>query len=425
MSHPVKTKPDKMFAKLTTLNGDWLPVDIVLDLFRGFSTRIRMVIWTMEEEKVNYYFPVFVKVESNFLMIDLGRALRMGLLEIADDNDRAVSVKPADKELETTCADPLYAEPKIYEIQPLKNVDAKLLSCLRRCLIPGKRYKLRFCGPRFTIWSRFGNRDSTDHASLTASEWPEDDRVQMICDSEPLIFTVVGGVRVPRFTVSFSISSSKCYLDEPRNFFATLKVTSLEDQPVTVALQFDEFGAGAYLGEWYPQTYVDVFDFLDERAGKWGALYDNVRRFDEESMKRVAMPLLQFNKGTSYTYNVHFSKKELSGRQCHWNHDLYGLTPGKTYKMASRTMGCATWDYGHAHELRKKTSNKGGWNKHGPIVLEPVSAVALTIKAVFEREKPKPFFSLPLELRDQVYEYVRWSERADEVRFTAKKGCRP
>ena len=93
--------------------------------------------------------------------------------------------------------------------------------------------------------------------------------------------------------------------------------------------------------------------------------------------------------------------------------------------MASPTMGYATWDYGYAHEFRGKMSSQGDWNKHGPIILEPVSAVALTIKAIFERERPEPFFSLPLELRDQVYEYVRWSERAHEVRFTAKKGRRP
>lgn len=428
MSHPVKTKPDKIFAKLGKFEYSG-PENTVLDLFRGFSTPIHLEIGCNEGKNVNYYFPVFVEPTAAPWSdnIDLGRALQMGLLEIADDNDRAVSVEPVDQELEILGADLQKAEPTYHEIHPLWKVNARLLSRLRQCLLPGKQYKLRFCGPHFTIWSKFENRKSTDHASLIPSKWPEDERNQMICDPEPLPFTVVRGVRVPRFTASFSTSSSKCYLDNPRPFFVTLKVTSLEDRPVTVFLQSYDFAAGAYPDEWYPRTSFldDVIDILDEEVGKWGVFYYNVGRFDEESSKRVALPLLQFNKGTSYTRIVGFSLEELSKHECKWPHDFGGLTPGKTYKIASGTMGYVTWDYGRAHELREKYPNQGDWDKHGPIIFEPVSAVALTIKAIFEREKPKPFFSLPLELRDQVYEYMRWSERANEVRFTAKESREP
>ena len=319
MSHPVKTKPDEISARLETrtYDEDSGPVNVLLDLFRGFSGIIDLKIWTNEKEEVNYnyYFPAFVKDEPGLIpwsdKIDLGRALQIGLLEIADDNDRAISVKPVDQELETLCANLQEAEPTYDESHPLKKINARLLSRLRQCLLPGKQYKLRFCGPHFTIWSKLRNRESTDHASIIPAEWPEDARVPMVCDPESVLFTVVAGVGIPRFTVSFSISSSKCYLDDLRNFFVTLTVTSLEDQPVTVALQTNNFGAGSYPNEWCPQTSEDVFDILDEEAGAWGALFYNVGRFDKESMKRVAMPLLQFSKGTSYTRNVGFSVKEL------------------------------------------------------------------------------------------------------------------
>lgn len=226
MAHTVKTKPDKIFAKLNTYKG-LVPSDpahnFVLDLFRGFSAQIILDIWNEEKEDVNYYFPAFVEVRSGWGKtdkIDLGRALKMGLLEITDGDDRAVLVKPIDKELEMLCANLHEAVPTFLHLNPLKKINARLLSHLRRCLLPEKQYKLQFHSPRFTIWSKFCNNGSTDEVSLTPSKWPEDAKVQMICKPEPLPFTVKAGVRIPRFTISFSISSSTCYLDEPHKFLS-------------------------------------------------------------------------------------------------------------------------------------------------------------------------------------------------------------
>ena len=430
MARTTKTKPDLISAKLATFDKELNSVhNIVLDLWKGFSTRIYLQSRSDEEEDANHYFPVFVSSNTGDWvdMVDLGRALQMKLLEIADDDDKAVSVKPVDQELETLSAN--RQESKMGQTHPLKKINARLLNRLRQHLLPGKRYKLRFCSPRFTIWSKFGDCEYEDPASLTLSDWPEDERVQMICDPEPLLFIVVAGVPIPRFTVSFSISASKCYLDDPCNFFVTLKVTSLEDQPVTVPLLFHRIETNLYPYECCftcsARSWLDDFNIHDEETGKWRPLHSNVGRFDEDSIKKFAVPLLQFSKGTSHTRNVYFSRNELTSLECPWTDKFGGLTPEKTYKMAIRAMGYVSWDYGHAHELRKSHRNREDWKKHGPIIFEPVSAVALTIRAVFERERPKPFFTLPLELRDQVYEYVRWSERADEARFTVKEGRGP
>ena len=429
MAHTVKTKPGKISAKLGTcesLVGHGQVDDNVLDLFRGFSTHIYLGIRSEDEENVKFYFPacVKVKVRSNSrherVEIDLGRAMQMGLLEIADDNDRAVSLKPVDRELENLCANLRKAECGLCEAYPV-TTNARLLTYLRRCLLPGKQYELRFCGQHFTFWSKFCNTGSTDEVSLRPYA-----KVQMTCTPEPLLFTVKAGIRIPRFTVSFSISSSTLYLDEPHRFFVTLTVTSLEDQPVTVAPLFDRIATEKYPGEYVAQSSLGVFKIFDEEAGDWGTLESNPEKSKQASIKGVAMPLLQFNKGTSYTRNVHFPRHQLSSHECRcaWECDSAGIIPGRTFKMASRA-GYVAWDYGYVHELQGTHSNREDWTKHGPIVFESVSAVALTIKAIFEREKPKPFFTLPLELRDQVYEYLRWSEHADEVRFTAKEGREP
>lgn len=426
MSRTTKVKPDKIAAKLEAFDGNLDPVhDIVLDLWKGFSTRIFLQTGSGEEGDINYYLPVFVNSDINDWgdMIDVGRALQIGLLEIADDNDKAVAVNPINEELETLRANRQECDLEGGQTHPLKRINARLLKRLRRSLLPGKRYKLRFCRAHFTIWSKFGNGESIDQPPLTPSEWPEDARVQMNCDPEPRVFTVVAGVPIPRFSVSFSISSSRCYLDHARRFFVTLTVTSLEDQPVTVDLLFDRKEIDLYPDEsfcrWSRKLSLDVFDICDEDTGKWRTLHSKVGRYDQSSIEKVAVRLLQFNKGTTHTRKVYFSRNEP------WSDDFAGLTPKKTYRMAIRTMGYVAWDYGQAHELRESHLNQQDWNKHGPIIFEPVSAVALTIKTIFERERPQPFFSLPPEMRDQVYEYVRQSERADEVRFTAKEGREP
>ncbi|CAF9933459.1 hypothetical protein IMSHALPRED_009373 [Imshaugia aleurites] len=426
-------KPNKISAMLEawgwTLDpwGQALyPADaMVLDLCKGFSRSIFLKIRS-EEEDVDYYFPGFVDrhIEARGDMVDFGRALYMGLLEIADDNDKAVPIMPVEKELEDLDAMRQESHPEGRRNHPLKRINARLLDRLRQCLLPARQYKLRFCGTHFTIWSKFGNRESIDPASLTPSEWSEDVRVQMTCDPEPLLFTVVPGVQIPRFTVSFEISSSSCYLNDPYNFNVLLTVTSLEDRPVTVDRLSDRIERNLDPDEphhrWNRKSPLDSFNILDEKTKQWSTLHSNVDRVDKGSSieDKLAVRLLEFNKGTSHTRLIEFSREELSSHENTYGNGFAGLTPEKTYTMVNRIMGYVIWNYGHAHELVPE----GNWKNHGPIIFEPVSAVARTIEMIFERERPRPFFRLPRELRDQVYEYVKRSERANEARFTVKKG---
>lgn len=57
------------------------------------------------------------------------------------------------------------------------------------------------------------------------------------------------------------------------------------------------------------------------------------------------------------------------------------------------------------------------WPDHGPIRFEPVSAVAQTLKDIFERERPSPYFTLPYEIRQEIYAYLRYRNGADYARF--------
>ena len=106
MYHTAKMMPDKISAMLKAWGwalDPWgqalYPADaMVLDLCKGFSRWIFLEIRS-EEEDVDYYFPGLVDrhTEARGDMVDFGRALHLGLLEIADDNDKTVPIMPVEK----------------------------------------------------------------------------------------------------------------------------------------------------------------------------------------------------------------------------------------------------------------------------------------------------------------------------------------
>lgn len=89
--------------------------------------------------------------------------------------------------------------------------------------------------------------------------------------------------------------------------------------------------------------------------------------------------------------------------------------------MQTRREGFAAWSYEHEKiECDPQTVDLSEPGDRGPIIFEHVSAVASTIKDIFEREMPRPLSRLPYELRCQIYTWIENSERSDTVRFTVR-----
>ena len=122
--------------------------------------------------------------------------------------------------------------------------------------------------------------------------------------------------------------------------------------------------------------------------------------------------MLQFHKDATFTLRIQCSRDELAF-----------LIPGHTYRLLLQTQSFAAWSYGKngSQEVLNQALASDS-HRNGPIIFEHVSAVALKIEAIFEREQSRSFFTLPPELRDLVYSYLRHSWRANEARFTMSAG---
>lgn len=58
-------------------------------------------------------------------------------------------------------------------------------------------------------------------------------------------------------------------------------------------------------------------------------------------------------------------------------------------------------------------------------MVKSVSAVALTIENIFERECSRPLYRLPHEMRQMVYTYLRYAEHGAWVLFKAELPLEP
>lgn len=99
------------------------------------------------------------------------------------------------------------------------------------------------------------------------------------------------------------------------------------------------------------------------------------------------------------------------------------LDPGKLYELKLKNIFCKFWKAVSDTEVQQssiRVLNPTTWPQNGPIHFEVVSEVASTLRCLFEREKPRFFSRLPLELREEVYGYLRFKERAIYTDFVAR-----
>ncbi len=182
-----------------------------------------------------------------------------------------------------------------------------------------------------------------------------------------------------------------------------LTITLLEHNTVTVNTRLDDY-LELWLQDpdyrWQHGDPQEVSSILNKTAkGSWSQDGPPMARRQARSVPNFhpARGLVEFKHRTNYTYNFYFGRADLD------------LDPNHDYSVITRRQGCAAWDYGSKAELPNLHRSPSDRCKHSPTVFETVSAVASTIKDIFERERPMPFFMLPLELRDEVYEHLKYA----------------
>lgn len=397
--------------------------DVVLDLCEGFSGKPQLTLRNQGADEIIHCYPFHAELERNNdrdgredEFLNLGRGLRYGALMITDEGGRKLSINCALERGKGSYYELMSILPGLTEFTyGFRRISPKLLDLLGRHLVPGRAYRLGFSGEPMGILCEIGEEDPETHERDEA-------KIEPSWDPHAIPFTVVAGTRKPRFTMSATAPSSICHISGTPKFHLIMRVTSLERRPVTVNLQLDDFvemwpQSPAY--RWEKWGSYDMFRITRESDGRECLL--NAKHPPEqaplpEGSFDPSKGLLEFTHGTTHTYHFHLGTEDLHHR---------GKAPyvhGDHYILRTKPQGFAAWDYGSEKELLRTHGKPSDWCKHGPIVFEPVCDVAVTVRAVLEREAPMPLFRLPLEVREEVYAYLRFAEYADRIRFRADLG---
>jgi len=327
-TNSTELRPRRISARLDVENKT--RNDLLLDLWQGFSKKIFVRTESDEEQDVSYYIPVFYNAPwSDYCAdVELGRALQVGLLEFATEEGETVPIDTDTLHVAEIDRRIHLCEAYVGRCYPLARTSSNLLGRLRRSLNPEKTYLLRFGTNPLKIWWEFATSESIHKPLLSpsqwsADQWPKDKQITMAYDPMPILFSVITGISIPRFTIEFSISASVCDVDEYRQFFATLKVASLEDKPVIVHRWLDNF-----MDLWQDERgsrgnemdCLDVFDLCDETSLDSTTLPGDTPRPDINDPIRPEDICL--HKGDTYTRNVYFDQG-----------DLARLIPERTYSM--------------------------------------------------------------------------------------------
>ena len=392
---------------------------LTLDVRHGFSSPIYVNLYNQALHSVRFRVPYASYLDTKW-NINLCEALQLRLLALTDEASNEIRFNLQESE---TCRDRRRRchLPGAFNIRlPLRSVSNSLSSRFERLLVPGQTYGLRFATDHFPLSCILDRRNQTHIAGSLRSEELDEVLMDMKCKSGTIFFTVVAQITVPRFTAELILSSSILCARHPEKFCITVTITSLGDQPVTVYPNYDRAKSNDFsgsrlswtIGKVYPDEIFDLDNEFRWEAGR-GRLLLNKRLPLEPICDQDDQNLVQFSKNSTMAYTTSLECKE-------------PLLLGTSIPLSLTLQdgGIHTWKDCNANEYgdAREDFHLYCGNNRPPVVFEKVSAVALTLKTIFEREGPQPFIRLPYELRERVYDLLRFCEGAGTVHFTLTDG---
>lgn len=398
-------------------------LEVVLDLHEGFSKAIKLTIQNRESKLIMLSCQMFADYAQDSegtcdgnVVLDLARALRLGMLEVVGQDGRAIPFNWSGnvdlQPIQLMVEDDLDLDANSRETFSFGRSDKEVLRLFRRHLNPDETYHLRFCNPPYQISWMYG--EVYDQAIRSGHDpWapPAANQNQLSYDMHSIPFTVIKGTRKPEFTMSLRVCVPVCDVLCPE-ISVSLCVTSLVHRSITVKLDVADFVRISPTDVLFRQRAWGlnrVFSLFNKSRKQRDYIsgYPLGQRIHELGSFDPYAQLIQFDYGTTYTMN--FTIPIFSS--------FFGR--GDTYSLETKPQGFAAWDYGTIEELSKTHRTPGDWLKHGPIMFEPGSTIAPTIENIFERQRRGPFCRLPRELRQMVYSYLRYDEHGARVQFAA------
>lgn len=445
---------------------------LVLNLWKGFSKNISFAVINQKPRPDGqasdwmWRLPVFsedrIRGSTLGAQVHPARALSRRLLAIRDSLGTLVPIDgSADSDL-WPGGGWVHDEPASREEYPLAYLSPSLLKQLRRKLTPGSEYVLQFAGETYQmeLLPRVG--DAYIHAGYPLKDedkhlpsWRDQDQyrktVTVDCVQNFLPFRVDAGTAIPRFHNSFISTSAKCSVSGNHGFSVVQTIESHAERPVKLAL-IKNSAWNSNLGhhnhvELAQNGFPHMTSLVPKQDAYRHVLWDSSAWTTGNTPHRDA--LMEVVPG-AYRRGLLGSFHDSASNGVFWcdctsfpfptgvwqvvlcpgdrlvlrysleKEVLETLRSGGDYTLCLKRHCCQYWQYVDDSEVA--TPSDIAISKPsdlGILFFEPVSEVALTLKTIFERTRPMPFFGLPLELREMVYDGLRYGDDATWVHFRA------
>lgn len=352
-----------------------------------------------------------------------------------------------------------------------------LLQQFRRKLKPGCDYTLQFASKTYPIEfvrryqeSATGEQDTQEQireyesleesseSHIRAMAQRELEQLRSVdCAPTSLRFHVSPGTPIPRFEMSVSATSPYCKLSGDNGFALIQVIKSLAEKPIKVAL-VDSTGKKNLFRwtcvEWSYNGFPHMLTLTIRDRAHWlrttqYPTWENHETFFTPSHLKIiageyrrnlkiAGYRCEPNSAAATSSSMAHSRSSLGshtsplqvlqvvlcpGDQLVQQYAvgqefLDSLIPQVNYGLHWKRHCCRYWTYITDDEITKSPElSLEEFSDHGPIWFDAVSEVALTLESIFENARPQPFFKLPYELGKEIYNYLRYKETANSLRF--------
>ncbi|KAL8965382.1 MAG: hypothetical protein Q9183_003880 [Haloplaca sp. 2 TL-2023] len=239
--------------------------------------------------------------------------------------------------------------------------------------------------------------------------------VEGLCHGDPTTFEVVPGNPIPRFAVCLSITEP-C-TDGPDEFELSIRLTLLDNLTTEIKLWDPTFSTDDYigLGKWIKMCWVGDQSLHFPWANCATRPDSPTWHTADGSLLTPRPESLIFHRTTSYIYRCKVVTHILHSAEEKSDDGHYSI------KIMPEECNLTSWepfiDKSAENPVNERSSGKEERKfNNGPIELIPCVEGWNEIEDRLEEQRePGLLFRLPTELRQMVYNYVRFSEGAEEV----------
>ncbi|KAI4201819.1 MAG: hypothetical protein LQ350_003019 [Teloschistes chrysophthalmus] len=383
--------------------------DLVYDLWQGFLSDVYLDLqFTKDQSEVQrYWMAEYAAPGIDYETISPTWALTMGLLAIKDENGTPIEINNNALIDITPSRNPTVHFLRGFRINEYKldRFPRRLLEMLRSCLRPGQSYTLSFAKDTFPVQAAVVSQGGRRLQLAGDDRW-----INTLCEDCIIRFQVVPGIRIPRFSVALSTFWDHDLSIDTTALTIELRITSLDRRAIKVRMPDPKYHlAWNGLASW-----VEMYD-TDQTSDllKWYCHHHWSERptwnQEDGEVFNTSAGVMVFDQCKSYKvqFQVHGSFfNSITG-------DRFAI------RIIPDQSGFERWKpFDEASE--DPATVPAQWPSLGRIEFEPVPAGWDEIEQMLERERPMPLFRLPTELREEIYDCVKFGKSAETVLFTTR-----